>query len=46
MVRPRDSKGGFLKTDIPENFFGRNKTPPTNLDKRYVGSTRTREGPT
>jgi hypothetical protein len=39
MVRPRDSKGRFLKTDIPENLFGSNKTPPINPTERYTRST-------
>jgi hypothetical protein len=45
MVRPRDSKGRFLKTDFPENLFGGNKTPPINPAERYAGSSR-REGST
>jgi hypothetical protein len=44
MVRPRDSKGRFLKTDFLENLFGGNKTP-INLTERYVGSSQ-REGST
>jgi hypothetical protein len=46
MVSPRDSKGIFLKTDIPKKLFGRNKTPPINMTKRYTRSTRTRHGST
>ena len=37
-TKPRDKKGIFIKytSQIPSNFFGSIKTPPTNPAQRYI----------
>lgn len=36
MVRPRDSKGIFLKSEVPIDLFGNTQTSPTNPIEQYA----------